>query len=69
MTIRPVLPGEHLSPDCGHHCGVRSAADEGQRTFIGHCDCGECRCPMAGELLLISSGHGVPMCDSWRMSP
>ena len=44
MSIRQALPGEHLSPTCGHHCGVRSTADEGTRTFIGHCGCPECIC-------------------------
>lgn len=48
MNVRQALPGEHLSPSCGHHCGVRSAAEEGSRlTFIGHCRCPECICLLA----------------------
>jgi hypothetical protein len=71
VSIRQVLPGEHLSPQCGHHCGVRSAAEEGSRlTFIGHCVCAECRCPMSMEGTISipaidASQRGVPMCDSW----
>lgn len=71
MSIRQALPGETLSPSCGHHCGVRSTADEGSHTFIGHCGCPECRCPFADyPAVSIPSietplGRRVPMCDSW----
>jgi hypothetical protein len=44
VSIRQALPGEHLSPCCGHHCGVRSTADEGSMRFIGHCSCPDCIC-------------------------
>lgn len=47
MSTRQALAGEHLSPTCGHHCGLRSTADEGKRAFIGHCPCDECRCRYA----------------------
>jgi hypothetical protein len=35
--MRTIEPGERLGPDCNSHCGIRSAADEGRGTFIGHC--------------------------------
>jgi len=35
--MRLVEPGERLGPECGAHCGIRSAADEDRGTFIGHC--------------------------------
>ena len=76
MSIRQALPGETLSPSCGHHCGVRSTADEGTLAFIGHCGCPECRCPFADypahvNIPVIETGAEillkarVPMCDSW----
>lgn len=76
MSIRQALPGEHLSPGCGHHCGVRSTADEGSMAFIGHCTCSECMCPYSGpdhvsipavEWIADQDGmkRRVPMCDSW----
>lgn len=73
MSIRQALPGEHLSPTCGHHCGVRSTADEGTRTFIGHCPCADCICLYADYPKIINTINipaielvrRVPMCDSW----
>lgn len=69
MNVRQIQPGERLSPDCGHHCGIRSAAEEGSRlTFIGHCTCDECRCPMSGPWLVnipaIDTERRLPMCMS-----
>lgn len=72
MSIRQALPGEHLSPACGHHCGVRSNADGGSLTFIGHCPCADCICLYADYPLIVnipmitaSENRHVPMCDSW----
>lgn len=68
MSTRQALPGEHLSPGCGHHCGVRSTADEGSMTFIGHCGCGECACVFAdgpAPPAWALPARSVPMCDSW----
>jgi hypothetical protein len=68
MSTRQALPGEHLSPSCGHHCGIRSTADEGTLSFIGHCGCDECRCVFAGEPVTVSGypmARGTPMCDRW----
>lgn len=79
MSVRQALPGEHLSPQCGHHCGVRSTADGGEaaRTFIGHCSCPDCICLFADypghvsipavEFITDQAGTGrrVPMCESW----
>jgi hypothetical protein len=68
VSIRQVFPGEHLSPSCGHHCGVRSAAEEGTRlTFIGHCGCPECIClfadyPGTVSIPAAETEWRVPMC-------
>jgi hypothetical protein len=32
-------PGERLSQECGHHCGI---TESGSARIIGHCPCGEC---------------------------
>lgn len=74
MSIRPVRPGgDRLTGSCGHHCGIRSAADEGGLTFIGHCPCDECTCIWAvvevvvdeaqppGEVRLVSGNSEVTM--------
>jgi hypothetical protein len=37
---RPAEPGERLSEECGHHCGISQAGNE--TPIIGHCGCGEC---------------------------
>jgi hypothetical protein len=36
---RVAEPGERLSEECGHHCGIQ---ESGSTTIIGHCRCGEC---------------------------
>jgi hypothetical protein len=36
--MRVAEPGERLDDECNAHCGIRSAADEGRGTFIGHCE-------------------------------
>jgi hypothetical protein len=36
---RVAQPGERLSEECGHHCGIQ---ETGSATIIGHCRCGEC---------------------------
>jgi len=56
--IRQLAPGDpmRLGPGCGHHCGIRSSAEEGNKVrIIGHCECPECQCPQAGSLA-VSSG-------------
>jgi hypothetical protein len=70
MSVRQCLPGEHLSEQCGHHCGVRSSADEGKMTFIGHCPCPECLCllaeyPSTVNIPAIEPELRVPMCEQW----
>jgi len=56
--MRVIHPGERLSSDCGHHCGIRSAADEGKGTFIGHCSCPECGCPQAAVAFVRATEDG-----------
>jgi hypothetical protein len=78
MSTRQALPGEHLSPSCGHHCGIRSTADEGTLSFIGHCPCPECGCIYADspwadpgytgikdDIAAIARPPRTPMCDRW----
>lgn len=36
---RVAEPGERLSEECGHHCGIQ---ESGSTTIIGHCRCDEC---------------------------
>jgi hypothetical protein len=50
VSTHQAQPGERLASGCGHHCGIRSSADEGKLTFVGHCPCPECACVLAAEI-------------------
>lgn len=67
MSTRQAQPGERLSDQCGHHCGIRSSADEGKLTFIGHCGCAECNCELfwAAQMTDAPREAGLPMCQLW----
>jgi hypothetical protein len=74
MSHRIAQPGEQvsLSPGCGHHCGIRSAAEGGEAAIkvIGHCGCAECTCPLDGaqvEGSVLGSAR-IPMCDGWSVT-